>query len=59
MVAPPETTYTSESTVACDGGQLGHPRVFLNLGEKKQADCPYCGHRYLLQPDRQAASPGH
>ncbi len=58
MAAPPETTYTDQATVACDGGQHGHPRVFLNLGDEKRVDCPYCGHRYILQSDRQAAASG-
>ncbi|MFN4312479.1 MAG: zinc-finger domain-containing protein [Ferrovibrio sp.] len=37
--------------VACDGGggALGHPRVYLNMGEKHQIDCPYCGRLYLLK----------
>ncbi|MHA1563917.1 MAG: zinc-finger domain-containing protein [Alphaproteobacteria bacterium] len=63
MANPPETTsqttYTTQTTVACDGGELGHPRVFLNLGHEKQVDCPYCGHRFVRQADPQAASAGH
>ncbi|MGB8275415.1 MAG: zinc-finger domain-containing protein, partial [Alphaproteobacteria bacterium] len=31
---PVETIYVKERVVACDGGKLGHPRVFLNLGPK-------------------------
>ena len=36
--------------VACDGGggALGHPRVFLNLGEAGAVDCPYCGRHFVL-----------
>lgn len=56
MATPPQTTYTTQGTIACDGGELGHPRVFLNLGEQDQVDCPYCGHRYVRQADSQAAS---
>ena len=37
--------------VACDGGNgpLGHPRVFLNMGDKRAVDCPYCGRHYVLK----------
>lgn len=37
--------------VACDGGggALGHPRVYLNMGDKHEIDCPYCGRHYVLK----------
>ena len=35
--------------VACDGGKLGHPRVFLNLASRGEAVCPYCSRRYILK----------
>ena len=37
--------------VACDGGggALGHPRVYLNMGNKSEIDCPYCGRHYVLK----------
>ncbi len=44
----PEIVYVDRPVVACDGGTLGHPRVFLNLGEDRRADCPYCGVRFVL-----------
>jgi len=36
--------------VACDGGggALGHPRVFLEMGEKTEIVCPYCSRHYVL-----------
>ena len=48
---PLETIVIEEPVVACDGGNgpLGHPRVFLNLGEKRAIDCPYCGRHYVLK----------
>ena len=35
--------------VACDGGggPLGHPRVWLNLGDDDQVLCPYCSRHYV------------
>ena len=57
---PPETIEVEELTVACDGGggALGHPRVFLNMGEKTEIDCPYCGRQFVLAADAPAAT-GH
>ena len=45
--------------VACDGGggALGHPRVYLNMGDKSDIDCPYCGRHYVLKGG--AHSHGH
>ena len=53
----PEIIEIDSPTVACDGGDgaLGHPRVFLNMGDKAKIDCPYCGRQYVLQAD--AAAP--
>ena len=44
-----ETIYVTEMVAACDGGKLGHPRVFLNLGSRGEASCPYCGRRFILK----------
>lgn len=40
-----------EQRVACDGdgGALGHPRVFLNLGKDGHVECPYCERSYVLK----------
>ena len=40
---------TSTRTVACDGGTLGHPRVFLTLGDDDRVVCPYCSRTYVLE----------
>jgi uncharacterized Zn-finger protein len=55
---PPEVIAVESQTVACDGGDtaLGHPRVFLNLGDEGQVDCPYCGRRFVLAPGQAAES---
>ena len=56
---PPETIEANSRELACDGGgALGHPRVFLNMGEKTQIDCPYCGRHFVLSADAPASS-GH
>ncbi len=37
-----DTSKTNEQRVACDGdgGALGHPRVYLNLGKEGRVECP-------------------
>ena len=58
---PVETMEVDNPKVACEGegGALGHPRVFLNMGDKPEIDCPYCGRRFVLKDDAKAASGGH
>jgi uncharacterized Zn-finger protein len=55
---PPEIIAVDSQTIACDGGgaALGHPRVYLNLGDEGQVDCPYCGRRFVRA--RAAATAG-
>jgi uncharacterized Zn-finger protein len=48
---PPEVIEVDDTRVACDGGggALGHPRVFLEIGEGNFIDCPYCDRRFKLR----------
>lgn len=50
---PPEIVEVTSRRVACDGGEgpLGHPRVWLAIGEEGFIDCPYCDRRYVLRGD--------
>ena len=47
----PETIAVEQTRIACDGGggPLGHPKVYLEIGEKGFVDCPYCGRHYVLK----------
>ena len=54
---PPETVEVEQATVACDGGPLGHPKVYLSLGAEGTVDCPYCDRRFVLKAG--AAKSGH
>ena len=59
---PHEKIETDSREIACDGGDgaLGHPRVFLNMGDAGHIDCPYCGVRFELSAAAAAAAPaGH
>ena len=54
-VPPPETVIVEESRVSCDGGgTLGHPRVFLEMGDGDFVECGYCGRRFELSPKAKA-----
>ena len=45
-----ETITTPHKRVSCDGGAgaLGHPRVWLEMGDETRITCPYCGRLYVL-----------
>ena len=58
-VEPPETIEVESRDVTCDGGPMGHPRVFLNMGHDDHIDCPYCGRRYALKAGAAAPAAGH
>lgn len=47
----PEIIEVETHRIACDGGggALGHPRVFLEMGDENQIQCPYCGRLYVLK----------
>jgi uncharacterized Zn-finger protein len=57
---PPEIIEVGSTEVACDGGEgaLGHPRVFLNMGDKCQVECPYCDRLFVLK-DSLSPQPRH
>ncbi len=42
---------TSQSRVACSGsgGALGHPQIWLNLGNDGAVTCPYCSRHFVLE----------
>jgi len=58
---PVEIAEVDTPKVACEGegGALGHPRVYLNMGDKREIDCPYCGRQFRLKEGTKAASGGH
>lgn len=43
-----ETILVHDHRVACDGGggALGHPRVFMEMGEAGFVECGYCDRRF-------------
>jgi len=55
-IEAPETIMVDNHRVACDGGggTLGHPLVYLEMGEETDVQCPYCGRRFVRDK-----APGH
>jgi len=46
----PETEVVEKSRIACDGGVLGHPRVWLQIDPVSgYVECGYCDKRYILK----------
>jgi uncharacterized Zn-finger protein len=55
MTGAPETIETDTVTVSCDGGtKLGHPAVYLNMGDDGKILCPYCSRLFVLAPSSDA-----
>ena len=48
------------ATVVCDGGggYMGHPMVYLKIGDEGGIFCPYCSCHFVLADDAPAAA-GH
>ena len=53
MVEPPEVIRVHSHRVSCDGvgGALGHPRVYMEMGEENFVECGYCDRRFVLASD--------
>ena len=50
----PEIILVDDHRVSCDGGggALGHPRVFLEMGDDDMVECGYCDRRFILKGGR-------
>ena len=49
----PEVIIVRSRRIACDGvgGALGHPRVYMEMGDEPFVECGYCDRRFVLAPD--------
>ena len=61
----PEVIVVHSHRIACDGvgGALGHPRVWMEMGEANFVECPYCDRRFVLAsgsegPESERLAPG-
>ncbi len=50
-VEAPEIVEVTSHRVSCEGigGALGHPKVYLEMGETNFVECPYCDRRFVLK----------
>jgi uncharacterized Zn-finger protein len=50
-VEVPEIIEVDDTRVSCDGvsGPLGHPKVYLEMGDEGFVECPYCDRRFVLR----------
>jgi uncharacterized Zn-finger protein len=48
-IPPSEIIVTEGHRAVCDGGggALGHPRVFLEMGDDDFVECGYCDRRFV------------
>jgi uncharacterized Zn-finger protein len=65
QITTPEIVRVATKRVACDGvgGALGHPRVWLEMGEADFVECLYCDRRFVLAaaheiPESERFAPG-
>ncbi len=60
----PEVIIVTSRRIACDGvgGALGHPRVWLEMGEANFVECGYCDRRFVIAgheiPEGERLAPG-
>lgn len=49
----PEIIEAGTTRVACNGGggPLGHPNVYLEMGEETRVQCPYCSRLFVLKSE--------
>jgi uncharacterized Zn-finger protein len=52
-VEAPEVIEVETTRVSCDGGggALGHPKVYLEMGDEGYVECPYCDRRFVLKKE--------
>jgi len=50
-VDAPEIIEVDDTRVTCQGtgGALGHPRVYLEMGDEGFVECSYCDRRFVLK----------
>jgi uncharacterized Zn-finger protein len=53
LADPPEVIEVATTRVACDGGggALGHPLVYMEMGDSDFVECGYCDRRFVLRAD--------
>ena len=42
-----DESLVDKDRVSCDGGQNGHPKIYLSVDVNEIIVCPYCSHKFL------------
>jgi len=47
----PESEIVTTHRVSCDGGGaiLGHPKVYMDMGQENSVQCKYCDKQFVLK----------
>lgn len=55
-IPPAEKIVVATRRVACDGGggALGHPLVYMDMGEDDRVECGYCDREFVLGKARRS-----
>jgi uncharacterized Zn-finger protein len=58
IIPPSEKIVVPSKRVACDGGggALGHPLVYMDMGDEDFVECAYCDRRFVLASHPRAES---
>jgi uncharacterized Zn-finger protein len=40
-------TEVENKSVSCDGGELGHPKIYLEMNTESEIVCPYCNRKFI------------
>ena len=45
-----DVEFVNSKKVSCDGGggALGHPKVYLEMGDENEIICPYCSKLFKI-----------
>ena len=57
----PETVRVNQTRISCEGsgGALGHPKVYLQIGDEGFVECPYCDRRFVLNEHARGEAGAH
>jgi len=42
-----DETLVDGNRIACDGGEDGHPKIYLSVNTSEVTICPYCSHKFM------------
>ncbi|MBN8827696.1 MAG: zinc-finger domain-containing protein [Sphingobacteriia bacterium] len=51
MFSEERIIYVNSKAVSCEGEnpKIGHPKIYMNMGEAIEATCPYCSMKFILE----------